>query len=188
MPTLSRTLALSLWLTACAATTTSVPPTQHTAGPRCEGTIVAPDSLVPVVDEPLLASSLGQINEGKLCQGRTYRALTPVRVYRLWNRAQSYTQLGRWWTFERPHGPVEALRASLEVCPEWSPLDVLSECTLTAGSHVVVGTGQSAQCQSNVHYNISAVPQVYIPNDTRATPAQVYVTDCRELSPWPETP
>jgi hypothetical protein len=155
------------------------------AGPACVGTITAPESLAPVTDEALLASAVGRPEEGKLCAARVYEARSAVTVYRLWNRAQPYTQFGRWWTLERPTGPIERIREALEVCPEWSPLDALSVCTLRAGSRVALGTGQSTRCERSVHYGTSSALQLYIPNDTRATPQVVLVEDCREITPWP---
>ncbi len=152
--------------------------------PVCVGTIEPPPTLNVVSDEALLSSALGAPGQGRLCAGRTYVTTAPMTVFRLWNRSQSHTQFGRWWTLSRPAQPVAQLRESLEICPEWSPLDALSECTLRAGTHVVLGTGQSARCEAGVHYGQSDTVQLYVANDTRAVPAVVYVDNCHELS-WP---
>ncbi len=182
---LSRCLSATLFsisLLGCTASAVARSDQTVTAqAPACIGTISAPATMTPVVDDALLANAIGGPNEGKLCMGRTYTTTAPIRVFRLWNRAQPFSLYGRWWTLESPGGSIESLRATYEVCPEWSPLDALSECTLRAGSHVVLGSGQSAQCAGSVRYGQSEALQLYIPNDTRATPEVLYVEDCHGL-------
>ncbi len=44
----------------------------------------------------------------------------PVKIYRVWNKAKPYTQLGRWWSFSVPKGPVDDYRKNNAICLEWS--------------------------------------------------------------------
>lgn len=182
---------LFLWLAAsCTATTSTTgttvpttPPTTPPSAPQCVGSISDPPNFTPTGNTELLAQTIGQPLQGKLCMGRTYTTLQPITVYRLWNRSRPYTQHGVWWSLERPTGTIESLRERLEICREWSPLDVLSECTLRAQTPVVYGIGQSARCEGGITYPPSAEMQLYIPNDTRAQPPVIHVENCRELPP-----
>ena len=68
----------------------------------------------------------------------------PISVYRVWTKAKSDTQLGRWWSFTPPKGPIDAYRRDNAICSEWSAFDVVSACMLKVGAKIVVGPGQSA--------------------------------------------
>lgn len=125
-----------------------------------------------IEDNPLLASSLGKPNEGKLCQGQVYQSKTEVALYRAWNSTNPGSQMGHWWAFEQPSGKVSKYRSDYEICYQWSPLDKLTRCTLKQGIKIVVGTGQSAKCSEYLTYPISATQQIYINNAT------ISVTNC----------
>lgn len=60
-------------------------------------------------------------------------------------------------------------------------MDAVSECHLRVGAHVALGPGQSARCAGDVSYPACAALQLYVPNDTRATPNVLYVENCHEL-------
>jgi hypothetical protein len=153
-------------------------------GVACVGAISpAPDGLKEVTDEALLQSALAASGKGQLCTGRVYEATKPVIVYRVWNQEKSYTQTGRWWSFDVPKGDVESYRKENAICPEWSALNVVSSCTIKVGTHVVFGPGQSATCEGGLTYEKSAVNQVYIPND--GLKGQIFVENCTEGKPWP---
>ena len=161
------------------------PPPTVTVGAACPGKIEAQDGLVAVSDDPLYKQALGEPTKGSLCTGQVFEAQKPVKVYRVWNKAKSYTKLGRWWSFSAPKGPVGAYRAANAICPEWSELDMVSECTLKVGAHVVVGPGQSAACKAE-SFPVSPTNQVFIPNETKDPANQkVFVEGCTEGSAWP---
>ncbi|MBY4675200.1 hypothetical protein K6T12_01165 [Marinobacterium sp. CAU 1594] len=172
----------SVLLAGCAATGPQSQRTHTVAGidgVACVGQVMSPPGgFVEVMDPPLLEKALGVSGKGGLCEGRVFEAAEPVAVYRVWNSDKSYTLYGGWWSFEPPHGTKAQYREANAICPSWSTLDRVSRCTLKVGSRVVVGPGQSAQCQ-DFSYAKSAVNQVYIPNDARND--LVYVKDCDEL-------
>lgn len=134
----------------------------------CLGTTALPaaiaDRFEPVSDPTLLNNALGEPDEGGLCQGQVYRSKdnTGISVYRLWNSTNPNSQLGNWWTFERPEGLVSDYRENYEICYQWSPLDKMTRCTLQGGQKIVVGNGQSAKCSDYLSYPASATQQVYI--------------------------
>jgi len=134
----------------------------------CQGTTALPPAIagnfVPVNDPALLANALGAPEKGGLCQGQVYQSRENVQipVYRLWNSTNPNSQLGNWWTFEQPAGLVSAYRENYEICYQWSPLDMMTRCTLEGGQKIVVGNGQSAKCSDYLSYPVSARQQVYI--------------------------
>lgn len=137
------------------------------------------------MDDPtLLASALGAAGAGKLCAGAVFEATRPLTLYRVWQRDRAYTELGRWWTFERPEGPRDRYRGQNVICPEWSALDAWSRCELRAGARFVLGPGQSARCEGGLTLPVSPTNQVYIDNDARAQ--RVFVERCEPLGAWPE--
>ncbi len=144
----------------------------------CPGDLTLPVELAnkfePVSDDALLQSSLGQPKEGKLCQGQVFRVKenTQVTLYRAWNSTNPNSSMGHWWAFNRPQGRVSQYRTDYEICYQWSPLDKLTHCTLKAGSKVVVGTGQSAECSPYLTYPASAEKQIFIAD------AAAVVSDC----------
>lgn len=179
-------LAFASTLIACSSTAPPPPPASAPAPANaCAGAVEVVDGLREVDDGALLQQALGAPGKGNLCTGKVLEATKAVTVYRVWNKAKPYTQLGRWWSFSTPKGPVDAYRAANAICAEWSDLDVVSECRLKIGAHVVVGPGQSATC-AKTSYPPSATNQVFIPNDTRDPANQkVFVEGCSAGAAWP---
>jgi hypothetical protein len=181
-------VALSLLL-ACSA---SPPPSPRTPSPgtsspaptagACPGEIHAVAGLKEVDDPALLQQALGKSGEGKLCAGKVFEATAPITVHRVWNKSEARTLQGRWWSFERPRGPTDDYRRQNAVCPEWSPLDVVSTCRVKVGARLVVGSGQSVTCKET-SFPASPVNQVFIPNDGKNN--VLYVEDCSPGDPWP---
>ncbi|MEZ4393962.1 MAG: hypothetical protein R3A48_23055 [Polyangiales bacterium] len=179
-PSLVATLVMVL---GCA--TAPVTPRAPVAEPACVGTIAAaPEGARRVEDPTLLASALGAEGEGRLCTGAVFEATRAVTVYRVWQRDRAHTELGRWWSLERPVGPRASYRAQNDICPEWSALDAWSRCELRVGARFVLGPGQSARCAGGSVLPRSAVNQVYIDNDTRQ--GRLFVERCEQLGAWPE--
>jgi hypothetical protein len=118
----------------------------------------------PATDAALLAKAVGQANKGGLCTGQVYQAKTDAKIvlFRAWNSTNPNSKLGSWWAFEKPEGKVSDYRKDYEICFEWSPLDMLVQCSVKPGTKVVVGPGQSAQCSPYVTYPSSPRPQVFI--------------------------
>lgn len=149
----------------------------------CAGPVMAPpDGLVPLSDAVLLDEASGASGEGKLCAGQVFVVAQPVRVYRVWDSARPYTQLGRWWSFAAPQGSRAQYREANAICSSWSALDIAGSCLLKTGSRIVVGPGQSARCPEG-ELPRAAVNQVYVPNDARA--GTILVTDCDAGTAWP---
>lgn len=117
-------------------------------------------------DPELLAQSIGDANEGKLCQGKVYVANKNAQVllFRAWNSTNETSELGNWWALKSPRGQISQYRSDYQICYQWSPLDKLTLCSLKAGAKVVIGTGQSATCSDYLNYPTSAKKQVYIAN------------------------
>lgn len=156
------------------------------AANTCVGTVAAvPGGLRPIDDDALLQAAAGAPGMGKLCSGKVFVAEQPVTVYRVWDRAKAYTAYGSWWSFSQPQGPRERYRREEDICPEWSPLDVMSSCTLKIGTRIVVGPGQSVNCANQLNFPPSAENQVYIPNDSRNN--KIYVENCTAGADWPES-
>ncbi|MGY6274861.1 hypothetical protein [Methylomonas sp. MgM2] len=144
----------------------------------CPGTTVLPftlrDSFETIEDQALLAKAKGKENEGSLCQAQVYQSKegTSVVLYRAWNSIKPYSKLGSWWTFSKPEGKIADYRKDYEICYQWTPLDMLVQCTLKPGKKVVVGTGQSVECPEKQIYPVSATQQIYIDN------AESALNDC----------
>jgi hypothetical protein len=161
---------------------TAPPPVVSSA---CPGKVEVADGLQEVSDGTLLEQALGAPGKGSLCTGKVFQVVKPVTVYRVWNKAKAYTQLGRWWSFSTPRGPADDYRRANDICPEWSALDVVSECKLKVGARVVVGPGQSATCEKGA-LPASATNQVFVPNETKDPANQkVFVEGCTPGAAWP---
>jgi hypothetical protein len=139
--------------------------------------------LTEVDDPDLLRSAVGAPGRGGLCSGKVFVAVAPVPLYRVWEGAGPDSALGRWWTLTEPEGPRDAYRAANAICREWSALDRVSRCVLKTGARVVIGPGQSAQCNAGLLAQ-SAVNQVYVPNDSRK--GLLWVEQCTPGTPWPD--
>lgn len=168
----------ALLVSGCAIQTTEQPSTSAMAAneaDHCLGSTDLPTNLAPyfeAVDDPqLLASTIGELDKGMLCQGKVYQAKedTEVPVYRAWNSTNPNSQYGNWWAFQQPKGLTANYREDYEICYQWSPLDKLASCKLRAGSTIVVGNGQSAICSQYLTYDKSAAQQVYIQDSEQDT-------------------
>ncbi|SGY91836.1 Putative uncharacterized protein [Moritella viscosa] len=122
--------------------------------------------LTAVSDPELLAQSIGEPDEGRLCQGQVYVAKqnTKILLFRAWNSTNPASKLGEWWALKSPRGQIAEYRSDYQICYQWSPLDKLTLCSLKAGAKVVIGTGQSATCSDYLEYPTSEKKQVYLAN------------------------
>jgi hypothetical protein len=162
------------------------PAMPSTSETQCRGTIDPPYGLAAVDDHALLNSALGPPGKGGLCDARVFRVTQPLTVYRVWDAGKAASQYGRWWSFNPPAGPVDAYRAKNAICPSWSRLDRVTQCHLKVGTEIVIGPGQSAQCDNHLTYPPSTETQVYVPNDTRdAGNPNLSVTECVADAAWP---
>ena len=175
-------LPLLLWLSACS----TVPPTTNTVLPtQCIGSLPAvPVGLTATTDAFLLQQALGRPGDGKLCQGQVLVAKAPLLLYRVWDRSKPSSLYGSWWSFAHPGNHREQYRRDNVICPQWSALDIVSVCQVKIGSHLVLGTGQSAICPDNSSLPASAVHQVYLPNNLQQQLIQV--EHCSPGQSWPE--
>jgi len=175
---------LFLYLGGCAGITDVNDPGQlGIDGIACVGVIEKPPAgLTQSQDDELLSKALGASGDGKLCTGRVYLVEQPVTVYRVWNSAKSYSVYGGWWSFDQPRGPKQEYRENNEICPSWSRLDRMTSCTIKIGTKIVVGPGQSANCE-DFTYPRSAVNQVYIPNDSLND--LIFIENCTAGVSWP---
>lgn len=175
-------IALLLALSACANlpanNTQTMVPTEPSAN-GCIGSTELPakykGKFIAVEDAALLAESLGEPSKGKLCQGQVYELKQgeSVVIYRAWNSTNPGSEKGKWWAASKPKGKTAGYREDYEICYQWSPLDKLTSCTLKAGTKVVIGNGQSAECSQYLTYPVSAAQQIYIEN------AAASVEDCK---------
>lgn len=171
---------------ATAAPTEDVPgkaspePTAPPAGAVCKGHVDAPPAGLVPVDEAPPAFAVGQPGKGALCEAKVFTAKAPVRVYRAFSASYSTSKragpLGSYWTFQKPSGKASEYRATYEICAEWNDLDMLNECTIEVGAKVVLGPGQSAQCEGGKEYAPSAANQVLIVKADGKVP----VADCKQ--------
>ena len=134
-------------------------------------------AFVEVQDAALLAQAVQPPTKGGLCQAKVYQSTAPVMIYRAWNSTNPGSRIGSWWAFEKASGSVAQYRRDYEICTQYSPLDTLTQCKLKAGSLIVVGTGQSAQCDQYLTYPASASRQIYMPKDK----ANVAVDNCEDF-------
>ena len=147
-----------------------IPTATAISAAECAGDMELPVELsrkfTAVSDPELLAQSIGEANEGKLCQGQVYVAKqnTQVMLFRGWNASNPASEFGEWWALKSPRGQIAQYRRDYQICYQWSPLDKMTLCSLKAGAKVVIGTGQSATCSSYLDYPSSAKKQVYLAN------------------------
>ena len=132
------------------------------------------DRFVAIDDNALLAEAIGEPLQGKLCQGQVYQSTAEVTLYRAFNSTNPHSRLGQWWAYDRPSGLTAQYRKDFEICYQWSPLDKLVQCQLQAGSKVVIGNGQSAQCSQYLTYPVSKKQQVFLADAANA------VVNCEE--------
>ena len=164
-----------------AVSSSAEPPAVHTAADGCIGANTLPaqvaSAFVEVQDAALLAQAVQPPTKGGLCQAKVYQSTAPVMIYRAWNSTNPGSRIGSWWAFEKASGSVSQYRRDYEICTQYSPLDSLTQCKLKTGSVIVVGTGQSAQCDQYLTYPTSASLQIYMPKDK----ANVSVNNCEDF-------
>jgi hypothetical protein len=56
-------------------------------------------------------------------------------------------ELGSWWSLTKPDLPKQGYRESVDICPAWNDLSMITTCTLAAGTVVLVGPTQSISCE-----------------------------------------
>ncbi|MEZ4302289.1 MAG: hypothetical protein R3B70_45600 [Polyangiaceae bacterium] len=150
-------------------------------GPACAGKVDSPPDGVTATDEPPPSFAIGAPGKGALCEAKVYVAAGAVTVYRLFTASYETSKkagpLGAYWTFQKPQGPKDAYRAAYEICDEWNDLDMLNECQIDTGAKLVLGPGQSADCEGDKDYPPSAANQVLI---VRGDDGKVPVHDCKQ--------
>ncbi|MGN6649303.1 hypothetical protein [Trinickia sp.] len=164
--------------------TAATPPSPQT---ECVGKLEPPYGLTVISDPALLAKTVQPPGKGGLCMGEVYQVTQPLTVYRVWDASKPWSQYGTWWSFNPPAGPRDVYRVKNEICPKWSKLDQVTQCRLKVGSEIVIGPGQSAQCDppdTGISYAPSAEIQVYVPNDN-SDPSKELVSDCVAATAWP---
>lgn len=139
----------------------------------CIGSISPPaeyaDKLKVVHDKPLLANALGEPTKGGLCQGKVYEVTESFTIYRAWNSTNPNSKFGKWWAFYEPSGARSEYREDYEICYQWSPIDMMTQCQISPGTKVVIGTGQSAFCSQYLTYPVSDAQQIYFENADEST-------------------
>jgi len=134
-------------------------------------------------DKYLEGLANGSPYKGGLIDGKEYVVTKPLMVYRVWDKSATWSQYSKWWSFDKPEGPIDSWRRKFNVCsdPKWGAHNVFSKCLLKVDTKVVIGTGQSIKCDSETLPS-SESTQVYIPN--KLVSDEVYVENC-ETNPWP---
>ena len=133
------------------------------ATPCREPATPTPSGFIPIDDPELVNASLGAPGKGALCEGAAYRVTGSPTIYRAFNSTNPQSRLGMWWALQEPAGAISVYRLDYEICGEWSPLDRMVKCQLKEGAAVVLGTGQSAQCNPFLTYPVSSSVQLYLP-------------------------
>ncbi len=159
-------------------------PTSEPVAPpasSCAGPAQRPPPALGLVDEPAPSFAIGAPGKGSLCKGDVYVVKQPVTVYRVFSSTYETSKkakpAGAYWTLDRPSGSKDKYRTDYGICAEWNDLDKLNTCTVNVGAKVVIGPGQSAECENNVTYPQSPVEQVLI---IREQDGKVPVSDCKE--------
>jgi hypothetical protein len=164
-------VAFLLFLSACSQipVQSAEPPPLERA---CVGTMVIPRGLAPLEDKSQLKYAQKEPLLGGLCTAKEYIVLdSGIRVYRA--SGGPAPEWGHWWSFDKPSGSKAAYRKANDICDDWNTLEYVASFTLTPGSVIVVGTGQSASCGAEIQGATdtastvllpSPLTQVYIPN------------------------
>ena len=141
--------------------------------PACVGNTQPPASrsefLTPVTNGVLLQQALGEPTKGGLCAGQVYEVTKSFTIYRAWNSTNPGSEKGSWWAFSQPQGSTAQYREDYEICYQWSPIDMMTQCKIAAGTQVVIGPGQSAYCSQYLTYPTSPAKQIFMTNAADAT-------------------
>lgn len=156
-------------------------PVSQTPPPACAGAVDTPPAGLVATDEDPPSFALGAPGKGALCEAKVFTVKEPVTVYRVFTAKYETVKkagpTGAYWTFQKPSGTLEGYRATYEICAEWNDLDTLNECKVDVGARIVLGPGQSADCDSGVKYPPSAANQVLI---VKTPDGKVPVSDCKQ--------
>ncbi|MCG7534197.1 hypothetical protein [Pseudoalteromonas sp. OOF1S-7] len=158
-----------MMLAGCNLLATSAPPAQVNTASSCPLPEVEHPDLAPLPVQSLPEDVIAISGQGGLCNARSYKVTRDFTIWRAWNSTYKGSKFGKWWSLEKPLGPVAHYRAALNICPKYSPLDMLVRCTLKAGSQVVIGPGQSAQCSDYFTYPQSDTNQLYLADAGQVT-------------------
>jgi hypothetical protein len=159
MHSLLPALSAALFLAGCVGAPWSLPA-------DCRGTLPALPALGERADAGLLDEATAPPGQGRLCGGRTFVALAPLTVYRVFDSTRAFSEFGVWWSLERPVETREQYRRKYAICDGWSGLDRVIACTLQPGTPLVLGPGQSvAACPAPQAAGLPQAEaiQVYLP-------------------------
>ncbi|KZN44687.1 hypothetical protein [Pseudoalteromonas luteoviolacea] len=164
----------AIFLSACAATDlTSQKVNKEQITAHCAGQVEQHNNLTLLTNAQIPKGVVQPIGKGGLCTAQVFIAREDVTIWRAWNSEYNGSKLGKWWTFNKPLGSISKYRRENVICPSYSPLDMLVSCKLKAGTEVVVGPGQSAQCSEYFTYPASKTNQIYVAD------AKNTVTECQ---------
>lgn len=160
---------------------TAAPTTTPPQGATCAGKVDSPPAGLTPVEEPAPSFAIGAPGKGALCEGKVFTVKQPITVYRVFTAkfeaAKKAGPTGAYWTLQKPSGARDAYRSTYEICTEWNDLDMLNECKVDVGAKVVLGPGQSADCEGGTKYGQSAANQVLV---VRGQDGKVPVSDCKQ--------
>ena len=149
-------------------------------GAACVGEVAPVPGLRAVAAPAAVREAKGAPGKGGLCDGRAYVADAPVTLYRVWDASRPFSEFGVWWALEAPSGPRETYRLKYAICPGWSALDRVIVCTIQPGSTIVLGPGQSAECDGGAPaLPATTAVQVYFP------PQAAHLQACSSSTNWP---
>lgn len=168
LPTLSLPLLLSplLAVWACATAQPTQPPEQTPTTPMATSSTTSPSPPSPpstvtalpaefagatvVTDDGSfhVGDVVGAPGAGQISAGTVIRLEHDLVVHRLWSGPdRKYNgfpnNFGSWWSAGDFEGSVADYRRHYAICTAWNDLTWAMECTLKAGTTVVVGPGQS---------------------------------------------
>lgn len=179
--------AFLLWsLSGCASLGHGPSATDHGVdGVACVGSLPAQPQqlLADCCNRTLLERAQLPSGKGGVCAAKVYTVTEPVRLYRVFDSSKPYTKYGSWWAMKPPSGSRSDYQAAYAICPEWSKLDRAVSCEVRAGTQLVIGNTQSAQCEDGSSYPKTAEIQVYVPNDGKA--GIIHVGNCGAETKWP---
>ncbi|MBQ4810829.1 hypothetical protein A7985_10295 [Pseudoalteromonas luteoviolacea] len=138
---------------------------QHVTA-QCRGQIEQHAELQLLPNAQIPQGVVQPVGKGGLCKAQVFIAKEDITIWRAWNSEYSGSKLGKWWTFNKPLGSISKYRRENVICPSYSPLDMLVSCKLKAGTQVVIGPGQSAQCSEYFTYPASKTNQIYVADAT----------------------
>ena len=105
--------------------------------------------------------------DGNLCPASAawYKVTEDHAVYRAWNATYPPSAEGKWWSPNPVSGSISDYRRAEDLCLKYSSIDRLRVCQIKKGTQVLLGNGQSAQCNQYFCYPGSDEIQMFLPND-----------------------